>query len=74
MQKQRIRVLVLVLLLALGATSMFANPDQEIYYDFYTDATMTTWCGYWYITCTGMQRGGCRTDYAWVDYGLICWP
>ncbi|HYH08939.1 MAG TPA: hypothetical protein VEK11_17940 [Thermoanaerobaculia bacterium] len=71
---RRLRVIGLLLLLTLGATSLFGNPDYEVYYDYYSDAARTQWCGYWYITCTGMVRGGCVTDYVEVSYGPICFP
>ena len=73
MKKSRIRVLVLVLLLALGATSMFGNPDQEVYVDYFTDNTYTVQCGHFYITCTGNVRQGCITEYEIVTEGMICW-
>lgn len=69
---RKIRFGILVVLLLLGATSLIANPDYEIYYDYYTDATLTTHCGYWYITCTGMIRGGCQTEYATMETGPEC--
>ena len=71
---KRIRIFMLMALLVLGTTSIFANPDQEVYNDYYTDASLTTWCGYWYVTCGGIRKGGCQTEFVVVDYGLTCWP
>lgn len=59
-----LRIAVLCLLLAAGATSLFAAPDHEIMHEFYTDDTYTDMCGWWYYNCYGQwQKVGCVTSY-----------
>ena len=69
---RRIRVLMLLALLVLGATSLVAAPDHEIYIEYYTDGTYTDLCGERYILCTGIYQWGCRTAYYLVWDGMEC--
>jgi hypothetical protein len=69
----RVRLFVLVLMLTLGATSLFALPDNEIQIDYYTDATLGEWCGYRYYVCgPNWVAGGCRTSYSTYYEGPDC--
>lgn len=44
-------------------------PSQTIEYTYYTDASMTTECGWRTITCwCGGGSSGCRTAYYTIDY------
>jgi hypothetical protein len=69
--KQRIRLLVVLAMLVIGATSLVAAPDHAFYVTYYTDATYTVECGYWYYTCFGSPvRSGCQTAYSvYEDWG-----
>ena len=69
---RRIRILGLFVLLLVGTTSLMALPDHEIEIDYYTDATLTEWCGYKYILCYSTGQGGCRTSYFTVYHGPDC--
>ena len=69
---RRVRLGVVIVLLVVGATSLIGQPDNEIYYTYYTDATYTVQCGYTYITCTGIRRSGCQTEFATVFEGPAC--
>lgn len=51
-----------------GATAS-ACPSSTIEYTYYTDASMTTECGWRIITCyCGGGSGGCRTPYYTIDW------
>lgn len=46
-----------------------ACPSSTIEYTYYTDASMTTECGWRIITCyCGGGSGGCRTPYYTIDW------
>ena len=61
---KRVRLFVLFVMLMVGATSVFALPDHEIEIDYYTDATLTEWCGYRYYLCgASWAVGGCQTTH-----------
>ena len=50
-------------------TNVSACPSQTIEYTYYTDASMTTACGWRIITCyCGGGSGGCRTPYYTIDW------
>lgn len=70
--EKRIRIIGLLLMLAVGTTSLFAMPDHEIFTDFYTDETLGEWCGYRYVTCSGIIRSGCQTNYYTQYDGFDC--
>jgi hypothetical protein len=49
-----------------------ACPSSTIEYTYYTDASMTTECGWRIITCyCGGGSGGCRTPY-YTIYSSEC--
>jgi hypothetical protein len=62
----RIRIAGLALLVLLGVSSLMAMPDHETEFDYYTDATKTVECGYKFVTCHGIIRSGCQTQ--WYDF------
>jgi hypothetical protein len=52
-----------------AAATTSACPSQTIEYTYYTDASMTTACGWKIITCyCGGGSGGCRTSFFTIDY------
>lgn len=68
----RIRIIGLLLLLLVGATSLMAMPDHEVYITYYTDATYTEECGYKWVLCYGIFRDGCVTAYYVAEDGPDC--
>lgn len=68
----KFRSLALVALLLVGSGSVIGQPDREVYYDYFTDATYTVHCGYQYATCVGIMQGGCRTEFVWFSEGPYC--
>lgn len=69
---KRLRIIGLLVLITAGATSLMANPDYELIYTYYTDATLTTVCGHKYIMCSGISQSGCVTEWGTVDQGDEC--
>jgi hypothetical protein len=69
---RRIRVFLLLALLLVGTTSLFALPDHEIYYEFYSDASYTELVGERFITCFGIYSWGIQTSYRLVFHGPDC--
>ena len=54
---------------ATKAAAASACPSSTIEYTYYTDASMTTACGWKIITCyCGGGRGGCQTPYYTIDW------
>ena len=73
------RVLVWMLALTVMFFSLTAPPSSKVqvhatsgnetHINYYTDATLTTWCGYTIILCQGYRaHGGCTTAFYTVDY------
>ena len=69
---RRIRFAVLLVLLVVGTTSLIGAPEYEVSVYYYTDATYTVQCGYYHITCTGLERSGCITDFQQTIIGNAC--
>ena len=69
---RRIRIFMLLGLLVLGATSLVAAPDHEIWWEYYTDATYTELCGEKWNICGSIGGYGCRTSYVIVYSGGPC--
>jgi hypothetical protein len=65
---KRIRLIGLLLLLVLGASSLLAMPDHEVYTEFYPDGTYGEPCGYRWVTCHGIIREGCQNTGYSVTY------
>ncbi|MEO8380486.1 MAG: hypothetical protein ABI779_12545 [Acidobacteriota bacterium] len=65
---KKIRLMGLVVLLLVGATSLVAMPDHEVYTEFYTDGTYAVECGYRWVTCHGIIREGCQNTGYSVTY------
>jgi hypothetical protein len=65
---KRIRLIGLVVLLVVGASSLMAMPDHEVYTEFYPDATYDVPCGYRWVTCGGIIRSGCQNTGYSVTY------
>jgi len=59
-------------LLIVGATSLFAMPQYEIYWEYYTDNTYTELCGEKWNLCGYVGGYGCRTVYYIVYNGEAC--
>jgi hypothetical protein len=74
----RPRVLVMTFALAVMLFSLLAAPPsrvrvradgQETHITYYTDATLSTYCGYTVILCQGWHtHNGCTTPYYTVTY------
>ncbi len=74
----RARVLVTVFALAVMLFALLAAPPSrvrvrangdETHITYYTDATLTTQCGYTVILCQGWRaHNGCTTPYYTVTY------
>ncbi|HXD32226.1 MAG TPA: hypothetical protein VN643_13975 [Pyrinomonadaceae bacterium] len=74
----RTRVLIVILALVVIVFSLMAAPSSrvrvrangdETHITYYTDATLTTQCGYTIILCQGWQaHNGCTTPYYTVSY------
>ena len=69
---RRIRVLVLLALLAIGGASLFAMPDHEVFFEYYTDNTYSELCGEKWVLCYVIYGYGCRTPYVIVYDGDDC--
>lgn len=65
---KRIRLIGLLVLLVVGASSLMAMPDHEVYTEFYTDGTYSVQCGYRWVTCSGIIRSGCQNTGFSVTY------
>ena len=65
---RRMRMLGLLVLLLVGASSLLAMPDHEVYTEFYTDGTYSVQCGYRWVTCYGIIREGCQNTGYSVTY------
>ena len=68
----KLRTAALAVLLFIGTGSLISQPDREIYYDYFTDASYTVHCGYQYATCVGIMQGGCRTEFVLQSEGPAC--
>ena len=55
-----------------NSASLFAMPDHEVFFEYYTDNTYTELCGEKYVTCYGIYGWGCRTVYVVVYDGDDC--
>lgn len=69
---KRIRIIALLAMLLVGVTTLTALPDHEVYTEFYTDGTYSTQCGYRWVTCGGIIRSGCVTEWSVTYDGGDC--
>jgi hypothetical protein len=60
---KHVRVIGLLVLLLVGGASLMAMPDHEVYFEYYTDGTYAEMCGEKYVTCHGIYRFGCQTQW-----------
>ncbi len=61
---RKIRIWMLLALLAVGATSLFALPPNEVDWEYYTDASKTVLCGEKILFCNGhVWKWGTATPY-----------
>jgi len=71
---RKIRIASLVLLLVTGVSQLLALPPHEVEFDYYADATYTgDYCGYKFVTCSGIYRYGCQTQWYDVFDGDDCY-
>ena len=69
---RRIRISLLLVLLVVGGTSLFAAPDHEIWWEYYTDSSKTVLCGEKWNICGAIGGYGCRTPYYVIYNGGPC--
>jgi hypothetical protein len=70
---RKIRVVIAFVLFALSGGALYSKPDHMTVYRYYTDATLTTQCGYRNELCTGTYWGGCQTEfYEWWESSESC--
>ena len=70
--------LAFLLVCAAFPVDVWANPDYEVTYWYYADASKTGFpVGMWYWTCTGLVHWGVQTPYYDRFEGQYCpdpWP
>lgn len=65
---RKIRIALLLTLLVIGLVSTFsmqALPPYESETIYYSESAKINECGYKFVTCGGVYRGGCLTS--WYD-------
>ncbi len=65
---RKVRLAALLALLVLGVVSTVQSmPANEVYTEFFSDATYSTMVGYRFRGCTGSSQWGVRSDYRMVE-------
>jgi hypothetical protein len=72
MRSKLLTMAAAVLVLALGIPTLFAMPEYDEFYTYYSDDTYQTVVGHEYYLCHGTYRDGYMTDYYNRSVGESC--